>query len=133
MAYGVRIAGLLAGSILALSVGNVLLKVGMDRVAAATPHGAVGTIRAVAATWQVGAGVACMAAQFAGMLALFGLGLPVSVVVPVFGLNYVVTALLGKWVLGESVDATRWLGIAAVLLGVALIARSVGCSPARVP
>ena len=48
-----------------------------------------------------------------------------SVVVPIFGLNYVLTALLSQWFLGEPVHGLRWLGIALVVGGVALIARSV--------
>jgi drug/metabolite transporter (DMT)-like permease len=47
------------------------------------------------------------------------------VVVPVMGLCYVGTAILGKWLLGEPVNAMRWLGIFLVILGVFFIARSV--------
>jgi multidrug transporter EmrE-like cation transporter len=41
------------------------------------------------------------------------------------------TAILGKWVLGEPVNAMRWFGILLVILGVTFIAHSV--MQAKVP
>jgi multidrug transporter EmrE-like cation transporter len=41
------------------------------------------------------------------------------------------TAILGKWMLGEPVNAMRWSGIVLVILGVIFIARSV--TQAKVP
>lgn len=110
-----RVVAVFAGSILCLSLGNILLASGTRAVAPGDLPG-VG--------WHLPVGIILMILQFAGMLTLFAWGLDVSVVVPVFGLNFVVTALLGRAMLGEQVDWTRWLGILLVLAGVALIARS---------
>ena len=41
------------------------------------------------------------------------------------GLCYVGTAIMGKWLLGEPVNAMRWFGIFLILVGVFFIARSV--------
>jgi drug/metabolite transporter (DMT)-like permease len=46
-------------------------------------------------------------------------------VIPVLGLCYVAMAILGKCMLGEPVNATRWFGICLIILGVYFVARSV--------
>ena len=115
---------LFAGSIASLAVANVLLKVGMDRLAALQTAGGFAWHGALS-LWALPVGVLLMTAQFIGMLTLFKWGWNASVVVPVFGLNYVLTALLSQWLLGEPVQGLRWLGILLVVVGVALIAWSV--------
>ena len=72
-----------------------------------------------------------MIVQFIGTLTLFKWGWDASVVVPVLGLSYVATAILGKWMLGEPVNAMRWFGIFLIVVGVVCIARSV--TQAKVP
>lgn len=116
-------------SIVTLSVGNVFLKIGTDRLAAIHPQGVVAGLGAFFHCWQLPVGVVFMTLQFVGMLTLEGWGLDVSVVVPAFGLNFAVTALLGRLWLGEPVTSLRWAGILAVLCGVAMIARSSQHSP----
>lgn len=96
----------------------------MDRVAALQGAPGAGWRQALG-VWELPAGVVLMTVQFIGMLTLFKWGWDASVVVPIFGLNYVLTALLSQWFLGEPVEGLRWLGIALVVGGVALIARSV--------
>jgi drug/metabolite transporter (DMT)-like permease len=119
-----------AASIVSLSLGNVLMKLGMDRFSALTGAG-VPVVSALARSPQLPVGVVLMTVQFVGMLTLFKWGWDASLVIPIFGLNYVGTALLGRWLLGEPVNALRWLGIALVMLGVFFIARSV--APAKSP
>lgn len=111
-------------SIGSLSLANVLLKVGMDRWGALEAANNL-SIRSALALWQLPLGVVLMTTQFVGMLILFKWGWDASVVVPVFGMNYVLTAVLGKYLLGEPVQGLRWLGIGLVIAGVAFIARSV--------
>lgn len=41
------------------------------------------------------------------------------------GLSYVVTAMLGKWLLGEPVHAVRWTGIILIIVGVMFVVQSV--------
>jgi drug/metabolite transporter (DMT)-like permease len=113
-----------AVSIASLSAGNILLKMGMDRFGALTGSG-VPIAQALVKSPQLPAGIILMTVQFVGTLTLFKWGWDVSVVIPVMGLCYVGTAILGKWLLGEPVNATRWLGIFLIVLGVVFIARSV--------
>jgi uncharacterized membrane protein len=119
-----------AVSIVSLSVGNILLKMGMDRFGALTASG-IPAIQALVKSPQLPIGVILLTVQFIGTLTLFKWGWDASVVVPVMGLCYVGTAILGKWLLGEPVNAMRWLGIFLIILGVFFIARSV--TQARVP
>jgi drug/metabolite transporter (DMT)-like permease len=117
-------------SIVSLSVGNILLKMGMDRFGALTASG-IPALQALVKSPQLPVGVVLMTVQFIGTLTLFKWGWDASVVVPVMGLCYVGTAMLGKWLLGEPVNALRWLGIFLIILGVFFIARSV--TQAKVP
>lgn len=121
-----RLLLVLLGSVLSLSVGNVLLKLGMARLDGLQPQGLAGWLRALQVTPALPLGGLLMALQFAGMLTLFKWGWEVSVVVPLFGLNYAVTALLGSLWLAEPVGPARWAGIALLTVGVALIARDAG-------
>lgn len=113
-----------AASICSLSMGNALLKVGMDQVHQQQPDGIWATIGTALTTWQVPVGVVLMAMQFVGMLTLFEWNLAVSVVVPIFGLHYVVTALLGQLWIGENVTWVRWLGILLIVGGAVLVGDS---------
>ncbi len=48
----------------------------------------------------------------------------VSMAYPMLSVGYVVNALLAMWLFGEVVSVQRWLGIAVILVGVTLVARS---------
>ena len=50
--------------------------------------------------------------------------LDISFVQPILALTYVVTPILAVFFLGESVPPLRWVGIAVVVVGVYLIART---------
>jgi multidrug transporter EmrE-like cation transporter len=43
---------------------------------------------------------------------------------PFLALNFILIALVGQFVLGETVPLMRWIGIAAICLGILLIANS---------
>jgi drug/metabolite transporter (DMT)-like permease len=117
-------------SIASLSAGNILLKVGMDRYGALTASG-VSAMQAMVKAPQLPIGIVLMTVQFIGTLTLFKWGWDASVVVPVMGLSYVATAIMGKWMLGEPVNALRWFGIFLIMLGVFFVARSV--TQAKIP
>lgn len=117
-------------SIASLSVGNILLKMGMDRFGALTASG-MPILPALARVPQLPAGIVLMIIQFVGTLTLFKWGWDASVVIPVMGLCYVGTAVMGKWLLNEPVNGLRWFGIFLILLGVCFVVRSV--APAKVP
>ncbi|HEX3856266.1 MAG TPA: hypothetical protein VHY30_03085 [Verrucomicrobiae bacterium] len=117
-------------SIVSLSAGNILLKMGMDRFGALTASG-IPVLQALVKSPQLPVGIILMTVQFVGTLTLFKWGWDVSVVIPIMGLCYVGTAILGKWMLGEPVNAMRWVGIFLIILGVVFIARSV--TQAKIP
>lgn len=119
-----------AVSIASLSAGNVLLKLGMDRFSSLTTDGVPAWL-ALLKTPFLTLGVLLMLVQFFGTLLLFKWGWEVSVVIPVMGLCYVGTAVLGRWVLGEPVGGLWWAGILLILIGVFFVARSV--TPTRMP
>ncbi len=48
----------------------------------------------------------------------------VSLAYPMLSIGYVVNALLAWWLFGEAVTAQRLAGIAVIIVGVALVARS---------
>jgi len=111
-------------SIASLSAGNILLKMGMDRFGALQAAG-VPTLQALTKSPQLPLGIVLMMIQFVGTLTLFKWGWEASVVIPIMGLCYVGTAIMGKWLLGEPVNAMRWFGIFLILVGVFFVARSV--------
>jgi len=117
-------------SIASLSAGNILLKLGMDNFGKYTASG-IPAIQALAKSPQLPIGIVLMTIQFIGTLTLFKWGWDASVVIPIMGLCYVGTAILGKWMLGEPVNAMRWFGIFLIILGVIFVARSV--TQAKVP
>jgi threonine/homoserine efflux transporter RhtA len=120
--------GLFVVCIVCLGMGNTLLKVGMGRFGTQTDAG-VSFFQALLHSPQLPLGVVLMAIEFVGSLILFKWGWDVSVVIPIMGLSYVVTAFLGKFMLGEPVDAVRWLGIILIIAGVMFVVHSV--TPAK--
>jgi len=52
-------------------------------------------------------------------------GWDASVLIPIMGLCYVGTAIMGKWMLGEQMNATRWFGIVLIIVGVIFVTCSV--------
>ena len=114
---------LFALAIASIAYGNVLLKQGMTRYNVLTAAGAPAA-RAVWHTPQLLFGATLMLVQFACTLTLFKWGWDASVVIPTLGLCYIAMGILGKWLLGEPVNAQRWLGILLITAGVFCVARS---------
>ena len=67
-----------------------------------------------------------------GGLALYGVGAVAWIAVlrrmdlgyayPFLALNFILIALVSQWALGESMPPVRWVGIAAICIGILLIA-----------
>ena len=47
--------------------------------------------------------------------------LPVSTAFPITSLSFVMVTLLSKWLLGETVTTTRWIGVGLILIGTSMI------------
>ena len=120
---------LFAVAITSLAVGNLLLKLGMDRFGALTGAGTPAA-QALLKSPGLPVGIVLMIVQFICTLTLFKWGWDATVVLPILGLSYAVMAILGQPMLGEPVNATRWLGIILIMVGVFFVTRSV--VPAKV-
>lgn len=116
--------GLFVVCIACLAFGNTLLKVGMGHFGSQTSGGA-SFYQALLHAWQLPLGVVLLAIEFVGSLILFKWGWDVSVVILIMGLSYVVTAFLGKFMLGEPVYVMRWVGIVLIVAGVMFVVQSV--------
>jgi drug/metabolite transporter (DMT)-like permease len=66
-------------------------------------------------------GIPLMALSFYSLLVLLSWK-PISYVIPMSALSYVVGTLGAKYILGEEVNAARWMGVCLVCAGVALVA-----------
>jgi drug/metabolite transporter (DMT)-like permease len=66
-------------------------------------------------------GIPLMAASFFALLILFSWH-PLSFVIPISALSYVVGALGAKYILKEEVNTARWIGVVLVCAGVVLVA-----------
>ncbi|MHB1605162.1 MAG: EamA family transporter [Leptospirales bacterium] len=87
------------------------------------PDEARGRIRRIITNRKVVLGVFLQAIYYVLLLSLIQ-RVPVSLVVPMTGFGYVLTAFLARIFLKEPVSLRRWAGIALITLGVVLISRA---------
>jgi drug/metabolite transporter (DMT)-like permease len=72
--------------------------------------------------WIVG-GMVCYGVSL--VVWIMGLSrVPVSIAYPLLSLGYVINAVMAHYLLGESVNLQRTIGIAFIVLGVFIVARS---------
>ncbi len=113
------------------AVGVVVLKQGIDQITIrekARQGGAIqvsvrAALRMVGdgfASPRVLLGVLCEAIFFAGLLVLMGQR-DISFVWPLTSLSFVLTTIVAILILKERVSATRWTGVALIMLGAAFI------------
>ena len=76
-------------------------------------------LRAMCVGWMW-AGLGLMTLAFFALLGVLSIE-NVSMVVPATALSYAVGTLGGKFFLGETVTGKRWVGVAIVCVGVALV------------
>lgn len=111
----------LAVAVIANSFGNLLLALGMDRMpdfaAVALPRYLMGLLENAALL----AGAALTAVYTLAQVSLFSWA-DLSYVIPCIASSYILSTLLGEFVLGEPVRLIRWLGVALICLGVYLVA-----------
>src|SRR5690242_5095040 len=95
--------------------GNFFMKRGMPPQLA-TP---LAYITVLFQPW-VAMGVLLLILWMASRMALLSWA-DLSYVLPVTSVGYVLVALVGRWLLHESITNTRWAGIALIMVGVALV------------
>jgi drug/metabolite transporter (DMT)-like permease len=112
--------GLILVSVILGSVGQIVLKTGMESAPQVTSGWALAS---AFKSPIVLAGLGCyVVATFAWLTVLQRV--PVSFAYPMISLNYIFVTLLAKYVRGETVPSLRYLGLALILAGVAVIART---------
>ena len=110
-------------AILLEDMGFILLSRGMKATRTDTGSGFQGRILAILRHPQIVIGVLLQAVYYILLLGLLK-ELPVSLVVPMTGFGYVLTAWLARIFLKEKIPLLRWGGISLIMIGVVLIARS---------
>ena len=117
--------GLVGAAVLLGVAGQLLLKAGTNAVGrfAFSLENAVPVGLQLALEPRILAGTGCYVLSLvAWVLALSRT--PVSVAYPMVSLGFALNALLAWWLLGEALNAQRIAGIAVIMLGVVLVARS---------
>lgn len=113
----------LAFAVLANSFGNLLLALGMDRMPDFSRVPFHAYLLGLATSPYLLPGAALTALFTLTQVSLFSWA-DLSFVVPCIASSYIVSTLLGQFVLGESVNPLRWTGVALIFVGVALVAET---------
>ena len=119
----VAFAFLLTGVLLNAGA-QLLLKAGTNALGVISLDGDFGRqLGRVALEPHIVGGLACYVVSVG--VWIIGLSrVPVSIAYPMLSLGYIVNAIAAHYLLGESVTASRWLGIGFIIVGVWLVARS---------
>lgn len=116
-------------------LGNVLLSKGMKGVGSAknwAPADVFRILTSILSSGFVWLGIACLLAFFiAYMLVLTWADY--SYVQPASSFSYAVVALLGYFLLGESVPLLRWVGIFVICVGVFIVGHTHPKTTEKVP
>lgn len=111
--------GLVLAVILLNSFGNVLLAWGMRHIPEAVAGNPLGYLRAMLNPF-VASGILLLILWLLTRMALLSWA-DLSFVLPLTGLGYLLTALLGKYILGEAVSPSRWIGTLLIFVGTAMV------------
>jgi drug/metabolite transporter (DMT)-like permease len=112
--------------IIAGPLGNVLLGKGMKSIGALRvwpPAELAHTFAHVFSTSSIWLGVASLLTFFVANILVLSWA-DYSFVQPASSMAYGVVALMGYFILGESISPLRWLGIAIICLGVFIVGRT---------
>jgi len=103
--------------------GEILISIGMKATGEPENFHPVTLLRflmrAVRSGW-FRLGIPMMASSFYALLILLSWN-PISLVIPISAMNYVVGALGAKYILKEDVSALRWAGVLLVCMGVFVV------------
>jgi drug/metabolite transporter (DMT)-like permease len=102
------------------AVGDVLLARGMRDVGRVSLSNWQAAITAVANPWIV-VGILLLIGFFGTYLAALSWA-DLTYVLPATSVSYIVMALLGKYMLGETISFSRWAGIFLITVGVGFVA-----------
>lgn len=103
--------------------GNVLLAIGMKQMPDFGNVSVLGYTGLLFANLWILSGIALLVVWMVAQLSMFTWA-DLSYVLPVTAGGYVLTALLGKFFLGETVSIARWLGVVLISFGVVLVSET---------
>lgn len=103
------------------SIGDALLKRGMDAFGPVNLHHPWHVVAALANPWVL-LGISCLIAFFASYLTALSWA-DLSYVLPATALGYVLVTLFGRYFLHENVTPLRWLGVLLISCGVGWVTR----------
>jgi multidrug transporter EmrE-like cation transporter len=117
--------GLVASAVLLATFGQILLKAGTNAVGpfAFTLENALPVGLQLALEPRILAGTACYAVGFVVWVMALS-RVEVSIAYPMLSIGFALNALLAWWLLGEAVTPLRLIGIAIIIAGVFVVARS---------
>lgn len=113
----------IAVAVLANSFGNLLLALAMNHMPGFSQTSFAEYLARLIEDPYLLPGVALTALYTLAQLSLFSWA-DLSFVVPCISSSYVASTLLGEFVLGEHVHLLRWIGVALITLGVAMVAET---------
>jgi len=128
-----RVFIILMISLVLESIGVVLLSKGIKQIGEPASISAVEIARLIkrgVANPNVLLGVFFEAMFFAGFLMMLSQS-DVSFIWPLTSLSFVVTTLAAKFILHEYVSGIRWMGVACIMIGAALISYSEHNKPGK--
>jgi uncharacterized membrane protein len=103
-------------------LGNYCLSVGMRSIGATVSFSPLDYLRPLLNPW-VALGVVLLAAWLISQLSLLSWA-DLTYVLPITSLAYVLTAILGAFLLHERVSWSRWLGVGFIFFGVMIVTRT---------
>lgn len=109
--------------VLSNSVGNLLLGLAMERMPDFSKTTLPTYVFAVGTNIWLLLGMALMIVYMIAQLSMYSWA-DLSYVLPMTASTYIVSALLSKFLLHETVSAVRWLGIALISFGVIFVAET---------
>ena len=114
-----RILGLMLAAVLALATGEVALAKGMKAESVGEVRWIAQVLAVVSNPW-IWAGAALMLVHLILYMAALGKA-DLSLVLPLTAASYPLTTLLSRYYLGEQVGMSRWIGVALITAGVAVV------------
>lgn len=105
------------------SFGNLLLAIGMERMPDFGKGSVLHYILSLSTNAEVIGGTVLLVVYMIAQLSMYSWA-DLSYVLPVTASAYIITALLGKFVLGEHITVERWIGVVIISFGVVLVAET---------
>ena len=100
-------------------VGNLAMSWGMKHQSAELGLSPLPYIRIIFSPWVM-LGTTLLIFWLLSRMTLLGWA-DLSYVLPVTSIGYVLNAILGKYIFGEAISWQRWLGTAAIVVGIVLV------------